>query len=180
MILSFLFACVVAETTDTNEEINDTDTNEEINDTDTNEDTGSDEDPVDDAIIVNDGMWSLDTPTVEHDGCEAGNYQDLSEMVPVEIEISNGSVSSFMVDDGSCSVSGTDFVCSAEETSESTLAGTATLNISSTMSGTILSDSELDVYFDVVMESCEGIGCGAIELAMTFPCTIELSTTAMN
>jgi len=148
------------------------------NDAETVEETSTPNNP-EDQLIISDGTWSLATAIIEEDGCNAGQYQDLEAMVSDQMEISNGTVSSFTVEDSNCILTGTNFICAPQDVSESALANTAMLYINSVMSGTILSENELVLDFEVVMESCEGFGCNAIEMALTFSCTIELSKSAV-
>ena len=43
------------------------------------------------------------------------------------------------------------------------------------MRGTIVSEEEMDLDFDVTIKSCQGAGCVLIEMALNFPCPVVLS-----
>jgi len=141
--------------------------------------TGETGDSTPPPVILENGAWLVDAPNIGSDTCGVNNYQDVTEFVPLEMMISNSSESSFRLDsETTCERNELDFTCSEQDVSESALAGTAELNIKSVMSGTIINNSEMDLTMNVVIESCEGIGCIAIEAALTFPCPVELVTQA--
>ena len=118
-------------------------------------------------------------PNVVSDTCGVGDYQDVTEFVPGDMEVTSSDLDAFTLSDGSvCVRDDLAFTCDTHDVSESALSGTATLEITSTLSGTIVDEENLNVSMDVTIESCEGVGCWMIELALTWPCPIELGTGA--
>ena len=153
----------------------DTEDTMDTEDTDT-EDTEDTEPP---PLLVEEGTWSLASASLDSDSCGVNDFQDVKEFVPAEIVISNSTESSFKIDsDTVCTRTDLDFTCSSQDVSESALAGTAELQISTVMSGTIIDESNMDITFDVTIEECNGGGCVLIELALTFPCPVTLTTSA--
>jgi hypothetical protein len=146
---------------------------------DTNTETG---DPVDtgpEVVLVQEGDWNMAAPALLSDSCGVNSYQDVAEFVPQTLVVDNSSATSFGLGDGStCTRTGMDFVCEAKDVSESALSGTAELQIESILSGTIVDSTTLDILMDVTILECTGGGCVLIELALTFPCPVQLSTTA--
>ena len=146
---------------------------------DTNTETG---DPVDTgtpAVVLKEGDWNMASPKLLSDSCGVNDYQDVSEFVPEILVVDNSSATSFGLGDGStCTRTGMDFVCEPQDVSESALSGTAELHIESILSGTIIDSTTMDTLMDVTILECTGGGCVLIELALTFPCPVELGTTA--
>ena len=44
------------------------------------------------------------------------------------------------------------------------------------ISGTIIDADSITMNYDVTITSCDGWGCGAMELVLTWPCLVELSS----
>jgi hypothetical protein len=149
-------------------------------DEDTDEDTGdtnTDTDPA--TILVKEGSWNMATPTLLSDSCGVNDYQDVSEFVPKTLVVDNSSATAFGLGDGStCTRTGMDFICESQDVSEEALGGTAELHIESILSGTIVDSTALDILMDVTILECTGAGCYLIELALTFPCPVQLRTAA--
>ena len=132
-----------------------------------------------DPIVLREGSWSLSAPELISDSCGVDNYQDVSEFVPESLTIDGSTENSFTLkpDGLRCEREDLDYTCDSLSISESALLGTATMEIVNEISGTIVSESELEMVFDVTIESCEGLGCLAIEAALSFPCPVQLTTT---
>ncbi|MBM76786.1 MAG: hypothetical protein CMK59_15375 [Proteobacteria bacterium] len=130
-------------------------------------------------LILDEGSWSLSTPNLVSDSCGVDNYQDVSEFVPNSITIDNSTENGFVLkpDNLQCERQGLEYTCDSLSLSESALLGSATMEIVNEISGTIISDNQLDMVFDVTIESCDGIGCLAIEAALSFPCPVRLTTS---
>jgi len=135
-----------------------------------------------DEIILNEGTWDLSAPALTYDSCGVNGYQEVSEFVPANLTIENSDADSFRLlpDDLLCERDGLDFYCESLSLSEEALAGTASMQILSAISGTVVSEDNFDMVFDVTIESCEGSGCFLIELALTFPCPVTLNTNGSN
>ena len=190
LLLALATACASSEK-DSTVDTSDTDTG---TDTDSPVDTGDTTDPVDTAppedtsepidtapppVIATEGSWNLSSPTIAADSCGVNSYQDVTEFVPSELMISESTEASFRLDaETVCTRNDLAFTCSAQDVSESALAGTAELQINSVMSGLIVDENTLDITMDVTIEDCDGIGCIAIEAVLKFPCPVELSTGA--
>ena len=144
------------------------------------EDSDSSEtDPEDPAIILQEGDWNAATPTIVSDSCELNNFQDVSEFVPEIIEVFNSSETSFNIDDTIvCTIDELSFQCDPQMFTESVLFDSATMTIRNVMSGDIVNGALMDLYFDVTVESCDGVGCWAVESVLDFPCPVELTTSA--
>jgi hypothetical protein len=146
---------------------------------DTNTETGESDDTGPATVLVKEGDWNMATPAVLSDSCGVNSYQNVSEFVPKTLVVDNSSATSFGLGDGStCTRTGMEFDCESKDVSESALSGTAELHIESILSGTIVDSTTLDILMDVTILECTGGGCVLIELALTFPCPVQLSTTA--
>ena len=133
-------------------------------------------DTAEEPIIAQLGTWQVSNPNIVNDTCSIENFQEVSEMVPVEFKIEESYLTFFRTDTTNCPVSPAGaFVCDVTLLEESALGGTATMQIETTMKGKLRSAIEMDLGFDVIIKSCEGVGCLAIETALTFPCPIILS-----
>ena len=96
-------------------------------------------------------------------------------MVPDKFKVEESNYFSFHTDSTECAISPEGaFICNATRDRENALSGTATLNIRTTMSGDLLSENLMDLKFDTVIESCDGAGCFMIEMALSFPCPIDI------
>ena len=186
-LLIFALATACSSTKDDALDTGDTDTGTSPGDTGDTSDTEDTEDTMDTEdtdtepppLLVEEGTWSLASASLDSDSCGVDRYQDVKEFVPAEIVISNSAESSFQIDsDTVCTRTDLDFTCSSQDVSESALAGTAELQISTVMSGTIIDESNMDITFDVTIEECNGGGCVVIEWALTFPCPVTLTTSA--
>ncbi len=130
-------------------------------------------------ILPDAGEWGMAEPQILSDSCGVNDYQDVLEFVPKTLTILNPTPSGFELDDGSaCSLAEEEFVCATQNVNESALSGTATLVIESTLSGKIENSTRLDTQMDVLIQECQGGGCVLIEMALTFPCPIQLETQA--
>ena len=163
------------DTGDTEDPVDTGDTQDtDTEDTDT-EDTDTEPPP----LLIEEGTWGLNSPSLVSDSCGVDSYQDVKEFVPSEISIAASTEESFNIDSATvCTRTDLDFTCTAQDVSEEALAGTAELTINSVMSGTIIDESNIDITFDVTIESCDGIGCLAIEAVLKFPCPVTLTTDA--
>tara|TARA_B100000427_G_C15155303_1_gene440605 strand:- start:52 stop:534 length:483 start_codon:yes stop_codon:yes gene_type:complete len=127
-------------------------------------------------IIVQTGIWSVSNPELISDTCNIENFQEIDTMVPSQFVIEESYATSFQTDTTSCTINpNSSFECDVTNLEESTMGGTATMKIETTMKGKIRSSSEIDLGFDVIIKSCEGIGCIPVELALTFPCPVILN-----
>jgi hypothetical protein len=126
---------------------------------------------------VAEGTWRVGTPTVLEDVCSLQTYQDVKGFVPSEISITNSSAESFYLDDTVlCGIEDGEFSCETQEMDQSVM--TFTFHITSTMLGSIEDSTHMDLHFDVVVESCDGFGCGLLESVLAFPCVVTLESTA--
>ena len=149
--------------------------------TDTNTTDSGTSDTAPQLVLPEDGTWDMTEPQVVSDTCGVGEYQDVLEFVPREIVIANVTEGGFNLDDGVyCDLSESTFSCTTQQIEESALGGTATMMIESTMSGYVENTNLISTKMDVVIESCEGGGCLLIEVALTFPCPIELESNAVK
>ena len=130
-------------------------------------------------VLPEAGTWDMSEKQVVSDSCGIGDYQDVLEFEPSEIEISNVTEAGFNLDDNVyCDLSDSIFSCTTQLLEESTMGGTATMMIDSTMSGIVEDSNLISTEMSVVITSCEGAGCLLVELALTFPCPIDLEATA--
>ena len=121
------------------------------------------------------GTWQVSNASFTGDTCGIANYQDVNEMVPDKFKVEESNYFSFHTDSTECAISPEGaFICNATRDRENALSGTATLNIRTTMSGDLLSENLMDLKFDTVIESCDGAGCFMIEMALSFPCPIDI------
>ena len=182
MILIFVLATACSPKGEETLDTNSTDTSTDGSDTSlTTEDTASSEetDTAPPPVLLSQGSWSLSSPQILSDVCSLNSYQDVTESVPTTIVVTQSSEAGFTVDsETQCTRSDLVFTCSSQETTESALAGTAEMIITSVMSGVIINEDEMDTIFDVTIESCEGAGCIAIEAALTLPCPVTLESRA--
>ena len=153
----------------------DTDTDTDTEDTDT-EDTGETAPP---AVVPEEGTWGYSKPRLVSDPCGLDDYESVEDFVPEESEISDSNEDSFLLDGNSrCTRNDLEFNCETVDASEKVLGGSAELIIQSTMSGEIANADSMDITMDVNVAECKGAGCYLIELALTFPCEVQLTTTA--
>ena len=185
ILFSFLLSC-------TEQKVEEEETTTELDsgndDTGTEQDSGIDDtgssdtdetDTDEPGLILDEGNWSIETPTIVSDTCSLDTYQDVKEFVPPSIIIADSTESSFMLDsETECEINGDSFVCDQQNFEESVLAGTARMIISNTMSGQITDSGNIDIEFAVVVEGCEGGGCFLVELVITWPCPVTLDTSA--
>jgi hypothetical protein len=166
---------------ETLEDVEDTDDSSESEDTGNTEETeDTDEtDTQEPALILDEGNWSIETPTIVSDTCSLDTYQDVKEFVPPSITIADSTESSFMLDsETECQINDDSFICDPQNFEESVVFGTATMIISNVMSGQIIDSGNIDIEFAVVVEDCEGVGCIGPELVLTWPCPVTLDTSA--
>ncbi len=153
----------------------------DTNATDTNTTDSGTSDTAPELLLPEAGTWDMSEQRVVSDSCGIGDYQDVLEFVPGEIEISNVTEAGFNLDENVyCDLSDSIFSCTTQLLEESTMGGTATMIIDSTMSGIVEDSNLISTDMDVVITSCEGAGCLLVELALTFPCPIELEATAVK
>ena len=135
-------------------------------------------DTAEEPVIANLGTWKVANPQLISDACSIEDFQEVNGMVPSEFKIEESYLTFFKTDTTSCPISPTGaFTCEVTSLEEPALGGTATMQIETTMKGKLRSSTEMDLGFDVIINSCEGVGCIAVELALTFPCPIILSAT---
>ena len=145
-------------------------------------DTGSPDEPDEEVTLLLEGDWSLGTPTLLSDPCKVSDYQEVSEFVPNSIGVSDSQEDSFIMEpDGlPCERNETELRCDTfffeEETSA--LGLSAVLDIKNEITGTINSASQMELVFDVTIQSCDGPGCWFMEQALDFPCALKQTTTA--
>ena len=186
-LLIFLMACGPDTKTDTGESLEPADETQEDSAAEPSGDPENEpsDDPENEPsnepepIIIREGTWSLSAPNLVSDSCGVDAFQDVAEFVPDSLNIDSSTESGFTLkpDNLLCDREDLDYTCDSLSISESALLGTATMEIVNEISGTIVSDSELEMVFDVTIESCDGIGCLAIEAALSFPCPVQLTTT---
>ena len=125
------------------------------------------------------GTWLVSSPELISDECSVAQYQDIADMVPTDFIITQSDEGQFDTVDTDC-VIGPDngFFCEEIHIQDTALGGTARLKIATTMAGNFVSNSEMELSFDVVMQSCEGSGCFMIEMALDFPCLVLLRANA--
>ena len=59
---------------------------------------------------------------------------------------------------------------------ESVLGLRADLQIENDITGIIIDENLMTMDYDVRITSCDGWGCAAMELVLTWPCLVELSS----
>lgn len=129
-------------------------------------------------VIANIGAWNVSNPELISDSCGIQDFQEVNDMIPSGFKVEESYLTFFKTDTTSCPTSPTGaFICDVTSLEESALGGTATMQIETTMKGKLRSSTEMDLGFDVIINSCEGVGCIAVELALTFPCPIILSAS---
>jgi len=135
-----------------------------------------------DVVYVDTGTWSVVNVNAIDDPCGVGDFQDVTEMVPTSFDVVESDTTKFFLDDGTVCYAdtGETHVCDTVYIQESALAGTATMDIESIMIADVLSGTQMDLTFDVLLASCEGAGCVMIELALEFPCPVTLTAEASN
>jgi len=133
------------------------------------------------ALILEEGNWAIGTTTVISDVCDINNYNDVTNFTAAEIGIAQSTENDFLMtpDNLLCTRNDLEFTCEALSLEQEAIVG-ATLIISNTIRGTIIDDKNMDLYFDVNIETCEGWMCWSLELALTWPCLIELEAPAYN
>ena len=106
-----------------------------------------------------------------------GDFQDVTEFVPPSVGIGNSTKDGYlMLPDGlTCTRNNMDFSCASLYLEEDTGIG-ATLSITNEIGGFVIDEETMILDFDVTIDSCEGLGCYLIEVALTWPCLIELQT----
>ena len=147
------------------------------NGTDPNEATTSD------PIIAENGAWDLANPVVTD--TSACNYTlisnlggDISTLVPPTYTVSSATESGFDLSVGlasiSCTVTNNQFSCPdiPEVFDIADYGYNAALGLSFSLSGQVLSESEMDINLDVSMDSCTGGDCQTIQFLIPYPCTI--------
>ena len=146
-----------------------------LEDTDTQDtDTGEDTSPP--PLVLEEGTWSVGTPTLLTDDCQLQNYQNVNGFVPTELMIERSTDTEFWLDANTqCSLnSDGSFQCDSQNIEEQVL--TFTFSIQNTLSGHADSATSFQADFEVIVESCSGIGCGGLELFLSFPCLLELQS----
>lgn len=140
-------------------------------------------------LVIEEGSYAFSNIQEVSDVCGVGNWapEPVTSFVPDDMVISNSSEGQFTIDGSSvCTRSGADglaFDCQSQtfmEVSDSAL-GEVTLEIENRLSGSITSESSLDVRLDVTLIECTNnfIACPAMGLALGgFPCLIELDSVA--
>ena len=134
-----------------------------------------------DPIITQNGTWESSNIQVVSDACDLANYQDdLTGFAPDDLELvdSNETEFTLMPDDLICSRNDLEYSCEmlyfVQE--ESVLGFSANLQIENQITGSILDEKNMTMDYEVTITSCEGWGCGAMELVLTWPCIVELSS----
>ena len=132
------------------------------------------------AVILEEGEWGMSEPQVISDVCGVDSCQDVLEFVPKTMLITNVTDLGFDLDeDDFCAIEDLAFSCHQQQLEESVLSGTATMMIESTLSGDVENANLVNTFMDVTITDCEGAGCALIELALTFPCPIQLNAKAV-
>ena len=140
---------------------------------DTSSDTGEE------SIIPKIGIWSISDIESISDNCNIEEYQEVNSMVPSEFTIVDSNAHTFQTDSTQCNMNNLgNFICNATSIEEKALGGTATLNIETIMKGSLLSQSLMNLEFDVNINSCTGAGCFMIEMALEFPCEVTLNANS--
>lgn len=157
------------------------DTGSSENDNDDDNDDGNDDDDEQITLLL-EGDWSLGAPNLLSDPCGVSEFQEVSDFVPSSIGVSDSQEESFIMEpDGlPCERNETELRCDNfyfdEETSA--LGLSAVLAIKNEITGGIISASQMELLFDVTIQSCDGPGCFFIETALNFPCSLTQSTMA--
>ena len=132
-------------------------------------------------IVTNNGTWYSSNIQVQSDVCNLGNYQDdLTGFAPDSLEITSSDETQFilMPDNLQCTRNDLEYSCETlyfvQE--ESVLGFRADLQIENEISGVIIDENTMTMNYDVTITSCDGWGCGAMELVLTWPCLVELSS----
>ena len=132
-------------------------------------------------IITNNGTWYSSNIQVQSDVCNLSNYQDdLTGFAPDSLEIADSDETQFtlMPDNLLCTRNDLEYACETlyfvQE--ESVLGFRADLQIENDISGVIIDENTITMDYDVTITSCDGWGCNAMELVLTWPCLVELSS----
>lgn len=126
-------------------------------------------------IILSEGDWTIGTTSVLSDICDIGSYNDVTSFTPSEIGVAESAENDFLMtpDNLFCVRDGLEFTCDPIDLREEAIPG-AELVISNIIGGLIEDEDNMMLSFDITIERCEGWTCGLIELALPFPCPIEL------
>ena len=163
--------------TETSTEPSNETSTEPSNETSTEPASEPEEPPEPEAVILLEGDWNLSPPTLISDVCGVGDFQDVTGFVPPTIGVGNSTEDGYLMlpDSLTCTRNDVDFSCETLYLEEDTGIG-AILSIVNEINGTIIDEETMILDFDVTIESCDGFLCGLMELALTWPCLIELQT----
>ncbi|MEC7986885.1 MAG: PT domain-containing protein [Myxococcota bacterium] len=143
----------------------------------TSEPTDEPEEPA--TILLGEGDWIIGSTTVLSDVCEIENYNDVTGFTPDGIGVADSTESDFRMlpDNLLCVRDDLSFTCDPISFTQEAIIG-ADLVITNTIRGDIETEDTMMLYFDIDIEECQGWSCGLIELALPFPCPIELEAPA--
>ena len=147
------------------------------NGTDPNEATTSD------PLVAQNGVWDLENLSVTDPN--ACNYTlisnlggDIGTIAPEYYEVSAASESGFALSVGlasiNCTINNNQFTCPdiPEVFDISDYGYDASIALSFSLSGQVVSESEMDINLNVSMGTCTGADCSAVNFLVPFPCTI--------
>ena len=149
------------------------------NGTDPNEATTSD------PIVAQNGVWNLENLVVTDQS--ACNYTlisnlggDIGTIAPENYEVSAASETGFALSVGlasiNCTITNNQFSCPdiPEVFDISDYGYDASIALSFSLSGQVVSESEMDINLDVSMGTCTGADCPTLQFLVPFPCTIPV------
>ena len=149
------------------------------NGTDPNEATTSN------PIVAQNGVWNLENLVVTDPS--ACNYTLISNLggeigtiAPETFEVSTASETGFALSVGlasiNCTITNNQFSCPdiPEVFDISDYGYDASIALSFSLSGQVVSDSEMDINLDVSMGTCTGADCPTLQFLVPFPCTIPV------
>jgi hypothetical protein len=142
-----------------------------------------------DPFVAQAGTWSLsDTIVMDQTACNYSTISalggDIATFVPETYTVQTSTEAGFDLAVGSssinCSITNNQFSCpSIPEMVDLNPDFDATLALNFELSGSILSESEMDINLDVEIASCSGAGCTTLEFLITMPCTIPTESVGL-
>jgi hypothetical protein len=117
------------------------------------------------------------------DECGLGNWgQDVTSFVPAQFEVSAADETGFNLDSQMRCVVDEDYQISCDsQTFQENVGFGCTFTITNQFLGQLEATNDIAVDFNIVIEGDGGLGCGAINLALTnggFPCDVILYANA--
>jgi hypothetical protein len=116
------------------------------------------------------------------DDCGVSSLGDATDLLPTELTIGNSTAAGFDVTDPKaatyCARGGLDFSCDLLSLNEPVDDLGVELGFDIQMDGMIEDNNNMAIGYDVNIISCDGDGCGLLELFITLPCSIGFTMDA--